>query len=232
MSPYTALGFQTVRKYQPIWNFELELKPISLAAIMVGAGNKSPAAVPSKKIHMLYDLDRNSKLFDFNISMPTNFLQCSFKTPLCQRVIIAAQQLGLPQEEILVLVNEFFKSLLQKTTFRNEENKLNIGGKESDEEFNKIVVDGIKSSNLGKYCSELLEVSKSEKVQKIFSDNNKAALDLGVFGVPTFLISSPEQGIEEFMVFGSDRFEQIAHVCKKPYFGVNPNLSLVSKSVL
>ena len=42
----------------------------------------------------------------------------------------------------------------------------------------------------------------------------------GVYGSPTAFLSDGER--DEAMVFGSDRFEQLAHHFSLPYFGPDP----------
>ena len=37
-------------------------------------------------------------------------------------------------------------------------------------------------------------------------------------------VEDAQNGVNEFMVFGSDRFEQIAAICNKPYYGVSLQL--------
>ena len=46
------------------------------------------------------------------------------------------------------------------------------------------------------------------------------AVERGVYGSPTAFLSNGER--DEAMVFGSDRFEQLAHHFSQPYFGPDP----------
>ncbi len=42
LSPYSWLAFEVLHRYKKIWNFELELKPIFLGAVMKGSNNTPP----------------------------------------------------------------------------------------------------------------------------------------------------------------------------------------------
>jgi 2-hydroxychromene-2-carboxylate isomerase len=68
----------------------------------------------------------------------------------------------------------------------------------------------------------LLGARGSDAIKKKLSDNTKEAVEAGAYGSPTMLITPPVGKGEPFLVFGSDRFEQIAFITGKPYHGPVP----------
>ena len=64
--------------------------------------------------------------------------------------------------------------------------------------------------------------------------NTTEAVSLGIYGSPAFLVepgksvsesggtATTKSGEREMLVFGSDRFEQLAYLCGKPWLGPDP----------
>lgn len=45
-----------LKRYQPVWGFQLVYKPRYLGGVMVGSGNKPPATLPNKGEYLLLQL--------------------------------------------------------------------------------------------------------------------------------------------------------------------------------
>lgn len=195
---------------------------------MIKSGNKPPGSLPSKMKFMLSDITRHNEVYDYNLDLPKNFFKASFKTPFCQQVIAAAESLSYSNEDVVKLLESFTDTILVQKSFRDAENNLSIGKTRSveDVEFQDIVRYVLKMSNIDdSEGDKLVSKARSEEMVNKIDENTKWSIERGAFGVPTFIISDVENGLKEELFFGSDRFEQIASLFKKPYYGVNLQLS-------
>jgi len=73
----------------------------------------------------------------------------------------------------------------------------------------------------------------SEAPKALLKANTAEAVELGVYGSPALLVDRTYQGSSAgvdtairgeggMLIFGSDRFEQLAFLCDKPWFGPDP----------
>jgi glutathione S-transferase kappa 1 len=46
LSPFSFLAYTTVRRYQGVWNLDLQVAPVLLAGLMAGSNNTPPMARP------------------------------------------------------------------------------------------------------------------------------------------------------------------------------------------
>jgi len=67
-----------------------------------------------------------------------------------------------------------------------------------------------------------MEAMKSDKVKETLREVTEEAVDRGAFGAPTMYFN--QEGKEEEMFWGSDRFDMIAHCFNKPWLGPDPSL--------
>lgn len=202
---------------------------------MTETGNKPPGTFPPKLNFMASDVRNNNKLFDYNLDVASNFFKVAMKSPFCQQVIVAAVELCYSQDDIFSLVEGFRDALVTKTKFRDNKNRLKIGKSPSPEdgEFQVIVQYVLENCGItGMQAETLLEKARLEETVYEVQENTRRAAQRGAFGAPTFIISDSENGLEETLIFGSDRFEQIAYLCNKPYYGVNFQLNTENKSKL
>ena len=68
---------------------------------------------------------------------------------------------------------------------------------------------------------DLVGAMSAGDVKAALAKNTEEAVERGVYGSPTMFIQ--QDGAEEFMVFGSDRMEQIAFMTGNEYLGANPS---------
>lgn len=194
---------------------------------MTLSGNKPPGMFPPKLAFMASDISKSNKLYGFRLNPPTNFFAAARKSCFIQHILLAVKELCLGQALIFKLVEVFTQLYLSEPSLRDKQNNLLIG--KSDEgmtsELEEIIKRGLKICKIeGQQLRTVLKTASSSMIQDRLKENNKNCVERGVFGAPTMFVSDVKNGVEEFMVFGSDRFEQIAHICKKPYYGVNLQL--------
>mmetsp|Transcript_23303 Transcript_23303/g.41207 ORF Transcript_23303/g.41207 Transcript_23303/m.41207 type:complete len:233 (+) Transcript_23303:46-744(+) len=223
LSPYACLAWHVLQRYKDIWKFDLVLQPVFLGGIMKGSGNKPPATVPARGIFLFNDLEKNSSLFEVPIlPSPNNFFsEVAAKVLMIQRLIVAAQLDGAVDVE--ALITSFTKAIHLDQSFRTESNDLKI-----NEEFISTCCAnaGLDSTT----TSRLMKASTSPEAKAGLIENTEAALEANAFGVPTFLIKMDAQS-DPIFFFGSDRFEQMAHVCNLPYYGPVPDRPSVKSSL-
>lgn len=63
VSPWTYVAYTVLRRYEPIWNLDLQIKPINLGYVMKYSGNKPPISVQNKGMWMNEDRERASKFY-------------------------------------------------------------------------------------------------------------------------------------------------------------------------
>ena len=73
--------------------------------------------------------------------------------------------------------------------------------------------------------------ASSAEVKELLKTNTSEALELGAFGAPYMVISGASGAPEEMLVFGSDRFEQVAWAIRRPWLGPDPSRPSVTSSL-
>ena len=68
----------------------------------------------------------------------------------------------------------------------------------------------------------LVKSSESKDAKALLRANTEEAVALGAYGVPTMVVSGSGLLQEPSLFFGSDRFEQLAFLAEKPWFGPDP----------
>jgi glutathione S-transferase kappa 1 len=222
ISPYTYLCWLSLMRYKKEWNLALDVKPVFLGGIMQTTGNKPPAMLPSRALFMANDLKRSSALYGVNIlDSPSNFLTEAAKRVLqVQRMLVGRQIDGASEEELERVITECFHAIHSEPAFRTDTNDLVL----NEETIMKILKAAGLSEPVAKHA---LSRANASDVKQRLVDNTKCAVEeAGAYGSPTMLIHGGSQpfydGVNPWMVFGSDRFEQIAFVCGLPYRGANP----------
>jgi len=182
---------------------------------MKSTGNKPPAMLPARSVFMSQDLDRNAAHFNVPLlPTPSNFFSEVARDVIqCQRLLIASQNnKGI---DTLTLIDSLTDGVHTKSEFRDTDNNLKI-----DENF---LIKSCESAGLtSDQIKELLQDITSKEVKAKLISNTEQAVEAGAYGSPTMIIH-PTNGADSFFVFGSDRFEQIAHVCGKTYLGPDPS---------
>jgi len=183
--------------------------------------NQPPAMLPARGAFLTGDLARSRDHFNVDLlPTPSNFFTVVARKALeCQRILVAAQLLEQQGERSNVeeLITAFSNGIHVSKKFRTEDNDHLL-----DESFLRACIGeaGIDKS----LADRLMEMKGTDEVKAQLTANTEEAVSKGAYGSPTLIIEGGLPPHEEpFMVFGSDRFEQIAHICGKPYYGPDPS---------
>ncbi|KAJ3299933.1 hypothetical protein HK104_005845 [Borealophlyctis nickersoniae] len=202
VSPYSLLAFEVLQRYKPIWKYELELMPFFLGGVMQATNNRPPATVPAKGTYMVHDITRNAKLFGIpNLNHPPEFPAMSLKA---QRALTAIR---LYHPDKLV---EASRSLWK--CYWSEGRSLNndlaaylspvVGADATETLLTKTINEPAVKDELTRVTKEAIEVH-------------------GAFGAPWIVV---ENGGMKETFFGSDRFEAVAMVMGKEWYGPVPKV--------
>lgn len=219
ISPYSYLAWVALLANRTRWKLNVNINPMFLGGVMNLTGNKPPAMLPARAVFQANDLKKNVALFGVHLleTPPNFFSEVAKKTLVVQRVIAARQLDGASQAEVETLLSGFFHAIHVDPANRDaESNDLNL----SDELMIKI----LRSAGMNEVAAKRVMARTGDAdVKAKISENTKFAVDNGAFGAPTMFIYGGKapfyDGTNPWMVFGSDRFEQIAHICDLPYDG-------------
>jgi glutathione S-transferase kappa 1 len=226
VSPYTHLSLHTWSRYLPLWNVDLRLRPVFLGGIMKSTGNKPPGVLPQKMEFMRQDLARFSQQANIPLlKIPNNFFsEVARATLAVQRTLSAAELHGLTASQQLDLALGFSNVIHADKNLRNAENDLNISPPLFHAAFEQACVDE-------KDAKAIMEQSGKADAKAALQAATEEAVARGAFGSPTVFVESGAvcavsdsamPAGEEFMIFGSDRMEQLAWSLGQPYSGPNP----------
>ena len=212
MSPYTYLAWQILKRYRSIWNLEVDFRPFFLGGVMTGSGNQPPAFVPNKAVFLSHDMRRNIEWFGLEKvyqDTPSNFFQ---DLPRISRTIsrlmcIALERASVDQQ--WSLVDAAFHVIWEDPKYRSKTREFILPNGE----------DGIIKDVFNRSGLEFLDDSDGKEK---FKENTDKVLELKGFGSPIFWFPD---SVDKHIFFGSDRFEQIAHVFNLPWYEVNPESS-------
>mmetsp|Transcript_10387 Transcript_10387/g.34647 ORF Transcript_10387/g.34647 Transcript_10387/m.34647 type:complete len:234 (-) Transcript_10387:1180-1881(-) len=216
VSPYSAFSWKVLERYRGRWPLETALKPVFLGGIMKGASNTPPALVSKAKgVWMKQDIRRCGETFGYPIlDMPKNFFsEVARATVDCQRLIVAAQLLGRKEDEVRGLISVLTDAIHVDKALRTEENNLKVDGALIEACAKKVLP--------GEVVQDVIAASKSQEAKDQLKANTEEAVSKGVFGSPSFVFYNPDPK-KEILIFGSDRFDQIAHVIGAEWKGPNP----------
>uniref|UniRef100_A0A7S0I430 Glutathione S-transferase kappa n=1 Tax=Hanusia phi TaxID=3032 RepID=A0A7S0I430_9CRYP len=206
VSPYSAFSWKVVERFRGKWPVDTVLKPVFLGGVMKGASNTPPALVSkSKGVWMRQDIRRCGETFGYPIlDMPKNFFtEVARATVDCQRLIVAAQLLGRKEEEVRGLITVLTDGIHADKGLRTEENNLTI-----DSAFIETCAKKVLPADA---VQQVIAASKSQEAKDQLKANTEEAVSKGIFGSPSFVFYNADPS-KEILIFGSDRFDQIAHV--------------------
>eukprot|EP00656_Telonema_subtile_P016616 TRINITY_DN18792_c0_g1_i3.p1 TRINITY_DN18792_c0_g1~~TRINITY_DN18792_c0_g1_i3.p1 ORF type:complete len:178 (-),score=42.27 TRINITY_DN18792_c0_g1_i3:115-648(-) len=160
-----------------------------------------------------HDLDRNAQLFQVPLlDTPSNFLsEVARNIIAAQRLICAAQVQGFSTERVVRLIWSITHAVHLDKTRRGPDNTLTVD--------QGLLVNSCEQAGFSaEETAQLLAGSQAADAKGLLKQNTQHALSLGAFGSPTMRVH-PDSGGSPFLVFGSDRFEQIAFMCGKEWRG-------------
>jgi len=175
-SPATYLAWTQIENIINDANANLNMIPMLLGGVFKETGNSSPAFIPAKSKWMNKDLKKHAEIYgvDFNSNsfFPINTLNL-------MRGAIAAKQMNIFDKYSEAIFTGIWVKDVNLGDIPILQDYLNKNGIDTDELFNLVQSDEIKSSLI---------------------ENTKQAVDQGVFGAPTFIVDNE-------LIFGQDRLE-------------------------
>ena len=209
MSPYTYLAWKVLGRYRSVWDLQVVLRPFFLGAIMQGSGNQPPAMVPNRAAFMHADILRTVRwigIEDVFKHMPSNFFQSLPKLSLKVNRLLAATSEPRAQ---WALTDAAFTAIWELPKYR--ENESNDFLYDEAEFFESLFA----AAGLPFPGPDGLEALVA-KGRDLVKAHTQEALRLGAFGAPVFHYPG---SVDEKIFFGSDRWEQMAFVFRKPWSG-------------
>ncbi|PWN49604.1 thioredoxin-like protein [Violaceomyces palustris] len=206
VSPWSYVAYNFLKTYQPIWNVELELRPINLGYVMKYSGNRPPISVANKGMWMFQDMNVASKFYKLELNQPKNF---PIDTSNLQAVL---RRLKDDRPELLSTITEvFFKAIW------NHDMKCKTRP-EIESIIDHFKVRSLFERQGGSDLDSILEKSFSKEDKVRLAQEAEKLVEEGAFGMPWMIVKRARDG-EETKWFGSDRFEQIAAFLEVPYRG-------------
>lgn len=164
ISPYVWLAWTQISEVEKRTGARFDLQPVLFAGLLQAHGNKGPAEIPSKRVHLVQDITR----WAITLQRPYVGPPAHPFNPLkAQRMCAALDDLDERQRlagALLVGTWENGRDLMNDAELRAIADSVNLDG------------------------SALLAAAEDPAVKERLRTNTERALAEGVFGVPTFLI--------------------------------------------
>jgi len=211
ISPYSWPAFEVLIRYRNIWNIDINYKPIFMGGLTTASGNQylsTMAECPNKAAYQFMDLEkRTAKFFNIPFKMSSDpFNRIGVIGSLQQQRFITAVLKKDPSSLEKVIRNFWIRSWSEDLDVHTEED-IRIIAKNA----------GMSPENV----NQCLESMKSEIVKQELKSVTDEAVDRGAFGSPTMFFTEND-GENEQMFWGSDRFEMVADVFNKKWTGPDP----------
>ncbi|KAF9363374.1 Glutathione S-transferase kappa 1 [Mortierella sp. NVP85] len=210
VSPYSYLGVKLLNRYRSQWkDVDIEYRPFFLGGVMnvrdigqlakvLGASNQPPATVPAKGSYMFQDLVRVSAAAGIPFRFPSQFPLLTIQP---MRLLIVLQRHAADKYEQCIEKEEYWyndKNITEKDVLAAALTPI-LGSAEKFEGY--------------------YEMTAQKEVKQQLIDNTDEAVAAGAFGAPTMIVKKAGSN-KGHLIFGSDRFEMIAHMLGQPYPGV------------
>ena len=185
-STYTFLTALRMKKKIKEEGINLKIKPFSIRQIMKDQNNiPFPQEKRSKVAYMWRDIERRAELYNLpKPNMPAPYPLKNFD--IANKVSIVSNNEGW----FLDYFEETYKQWF-------------IQGKEAGSEENLQAT----LTSLGKKLSDVIHSANQESIGIKYSSNTKEAMDLGIFGAPSF-------SVEKEIFWGDDRLEDAIYYSK------------------
>ena len=226
LSPFSYLAFSVLRRYRPIWNIDLVLRPTMLGGVMMGSKNLPPGARPwaaSTTKWAGQDMERNKAYFNVPLLPgPSNFFGPDGP----------ADPRGLARDlrymRLLTSLRLTHPEALEEATaatfaaiWSDPDNRDADGAAVMTEQ---TLLGICAAGGLDEAAAAAAVASVGDKkVKGALKASVAEALDLGMFGAPFMVVDRPAaDGSGDMVYFGSDRFEQMAFSLDLPWMGPDP----------
>ncbi|KAG0298286.1 Glutathione S-transferase kappa 1 [Dissophora globulifera] len=208
ISPYSYMGFKLFNRYRQHWTgVDISFKPMLLGGVMNIVKNQPLADFPAKKSHMIADLDRTSAMSGVPFNFPKEF---PVNTVLPMRVLTALQ---------MHEASDMYEQCIDKEAYfvydRNISKPDVIHATLAPLFSSSSTTTDAASAKVKSY----LDLAVHLDIKQRFKEYTDEAVAKGIFGAPTFIINKAGDD-NEYLFFGSDRFENIAVFLDQPYPGL------------
>jgi glutathione S-transferase kappa 1 len=203
LSPYSWFAFEFLCRARNRWNIDVKFRPVSLAEIVVEAGNRLPWIVPRKHTYLTNDLHH---LGDF-YQVPLNAVEDVRDTMLNKGSLFAQRLLT----SVSMTQPELLESLSRELWMR-------IWSRRQDISTIDNILEALKAIGVpDERAKELILSIEDKKVDERLKEVTAEAMSYGAFGAPTIVTTDAKN--EKRMFFGSDRMELLAFVLGEKYEG-------------
>ena len=187
-SPWTFLGHKKVNEISKINNCELDIMPVNYGEIFPVSGGLPVHKRPlQRQKYRLQELKRWSEFLKIKLNPePKHFPSRSL---LPSKVIISVKILNFEN------VNDIAYAIMEGLWIK----EMNI---DDPKNLKKILTRFIKTAD------EVIDFSESKQVEKEMNEYTKEAIDLAVFGAPTYII-------DDQIYWGQDRLDFLERYIKR-----------------
>ncbi|XP_059094198.1 glutathione S-transferase kappa 1-like [Tigriopus californicus] len=200
ISPYSWLAFETLLRYRPVWNLEIQFKPVFMAGLSQATSSnflESLTKNQNKTRHMFQDIVRMGQYFKVPLRIPESpFYMLAVVGSLKQQRFLTAAQMKFP---------DVTEDLSRSIWYRGWAEDLDIAKPDS------LRMIGRRAGMSEEEVEEALAASETQEVKDRLKSVTREAVDDGACGLPflVFHVNKGDTDVETY--FGSDRFPVIAH---------------------
>jgi len=217
-SPWSYFAYVVLKRYRPIWDFDLVLNPVWLGGVMSASKNVPPFAVPNKFQKMRDEIPLMAKFFAVKCVLPQG--PFPFNTLQIMRFLKVVQEKA--PDSLEGMTDKLYELVFSK--------QVRVGG----------VFEALTPGPLGAaQVAEYVEQSGRQETKEAVRRDVERLVAQGAFGFPWLEIFLPcnhrphdHPDAPALTLFGSDRFEFLAHWLGKEWKGPNPSAQEPPKSRL
>ncbi|OAV99142.1 hypothetical protein PTTG_02889 [Puccinia triticina 1-1 BBBD Race 1] len=205
VSPWSYFAYVVLKRYRPIWDFDLILNPVYLGGVMKGSKNTPPFAAPNKLKKMNEEIPLMSKFLGVKCAVPRG--PFPFNTLPIMRFLKVVQEKAPDRLEAST-------DKLYEVVFENKvevsDNIAGVLGSLSPAPFEASALE------------EYVRLSSSTETKERVKQDAERLVAEGAFGFPWLEVCKPDG--QRLTIFGSDRFEFLADWLGQEWKGPNPSV--------
>ena len=208
LSPYSWLAFEILQRYRPIWNLDIDFKPVYMSGITKENNNKfleSLTGTPNRVQYIFKDLVRAGEFCHVPLRVP--------ESPLYLLAVAGS----LKQQRFLTAVKksypEYLESCSREFWYRCWSEDLDATKDSS------IYMVASKAGLKEDEILNCLEDIQTNELKNLLKKTTSDAVNAGAFGLP-FITIVRNKTVDTF--WGSDRFEIMANSLRTKWHGPVP----------
>jgi len=207
VSPYSWPAFEVLCRYRDRWDLTITWKPVFMGGLVKAAENNYLEQATNKMSYNFMDVEtRTANFFGIPLKMKAD--------PVRLIAMVGSLQAQRFVTSVLQNYPHHMESVCREFWVRSwgEDQDVNTA-----EDWRLIAASAGMNSEEVEIC---LQAVGTGAVKDSLKQVTEEAVDRGAFGVPTMFFH--EDGENENMIWGSDRFEMVAHLYGKPWLGPKP----------